>query len=98
MMREDTKKKLYDMNLAELISAVEEQEKNPLYASMTFTERLDIVVDMVYQSKYNNHVKRLLSQAKLRFTNADAVNIYYTNRELDRDKMLRLVSCQFIET
>ena len=97
MMREDTKKKLYDMNLAELISAVEEQEKNPLYASMTFTERLDIVVDMVYQSKYNNHVKRLLSQAKLRFTNADAVNIYYTNRELDRDKMLRLVSCQFIE-
>ena len=27
MMREDTKKKLYDMNLAELISAVEEQEK-----------------------------------------------------------------------
>ena len=46
-MREDTKKKLYDMNLAELISAVEEQEKNPLYASMTFTERLDIVVDML---------------------------------------------------
>ena len=34
---------------------------------MTFTEQLDIVVDMVYQSKYNNHVKQLLSQAKLRF-------------------------------
>lgn len=27
MMREDIKKKLYDMNLAEFISIVEEQEK-----------------------------------------------------------------------
>lgn len=42
-------------------------------ARMTFTERLGIVVDMLYQSKYNNHVKRLLSQVKLRFTNVDNV-------------------------
>ena len=31
MMREDTKQKLYDLNLAELVSAIEEQEKNPQY-------------------------------------------------------------------
>ena len=42
MMREDTKKKLYDLNLAELVSAIEEQEKNPQYAGMTFNERLDL--------------------------------------------------------
>ena len=41
MMREDTKQKLYDLNLVELVTAVEEQEKNPQYAAMTFTERLD---------------------------------------------------------
>ena len=74
-MREDTKQKLYDLNLAELVSAIEEQEKNPQYAEMTFTERLDLAVDAVYQSKYNSQVKRLLSQAKLRFPDADAVNI-----------------------
>ena len=27
MMREDTKQKLYDLNLAELVSAIEEQER-----------------------------------------------------------------------
>ena len=55
-------------------------------------------MDAVYQSKYNSQVKRLLSQAKLRFPDADAVNIYYTDRELDREKMLRLATCQFMET
>lgn len=65
---------------------------------MTFNERPDLAVDTVYQSKYNNQVKRLLSQAKLRFPDANVVNIYYTDRELDRDKMLRLSSCQFMET
>ena len=65
-MREDTKQKLYDLNLAEFVSAIEEQEKNPQYEGMTFTERLDLAVDAVYQSKYNSQVKRLLSQAKLR--------------------------------
>ena len=98
MMREDTKQKLYDLNLAELVSAIEEQEKNPQYEGMTFTERLDLAVDAAYQSKYNSQVKRLLSQAKLRFPDADAVNIYYTDRELDREKMLRLATCQFMET
>ena len=62
MMREDTKQKLYDLNLAELVSAIEEQEKNPQYEGMTFTERLDLAVDAAYQSKYNSQVKRLLSQ------------------------------------
>ena len=98
MMWEDTKQKLYDLNLAELVTAVEEQEKNPQYASMTFNERLDLAIDAVYQSKYNSQVKRLLTQAKLRFRDADVVNIYYTDRELDREKMLRLASCQFIES
>lgn len=98
MMWEDTKQKLYDLNLAELVTAVEEQEKNPQYASMTFNERLDLAIDAVYHSKYNSHVKRLLTQAKLRFRDADVVNIYYTDRELDREKMLRLASCQFIES
>ena len=42
MIREDTKQKLYDLNLAELVSAIEEQEKNPQYVEMTFTERLDL--------------------------------------------------------
>ena len=98
MMREDTKQKLYDLNLAELVSAIEEQEKNPQYEGMTFTERLDLAVDAAYQSKYSSQVKRLLSQAKLRFPDADAVNIYYTDRELDREKMLRLATCQFMET
>lgn len=98
MMREDTKQKLYDLNLAKLVTAVEEQEKNPQYASMTFNERLDLAIDAVYQSKYNSQVKWLLTQAKLRFRDADVVNIYYTDRELDREKMLRLASCQFIES
>ena len=40
---------------------------------------------------------RLLSQVGHRFPDADAVNIYYSDRELDRDKMLRLATCQFME-
>lgn len=98
MMREETKQKLYDLNLAELVAAIEEQEKNAQYAEMTFNERLDLAVDAVYQNKYNNQVKRLLTQARLRFRDADMVNIYYPDRELDREKMLRLASCQFMES
>lgn len=97
MISEQTMKKLSELNLDEFADAVSEQEKNHQYDSMTFSERMDRAVDYVWQKKYNSKVKRLLSRAKLRFTNADIVDIYYSERELDRDKMMRLGTCDFIE-
>ena len=98
MISDESRKKLAELNFDELADAVAEQERNHQYDAMSFSERMDRAVDYVWQIKYNNKVKRLLSRAKIRFSNANIVDIYYVDRELDRDKMTRLAACQFIDT
>ena len=61
MINDETKKKLDMMGMHALVEALEVQEKESLYKSMTFDERLNASVDHAYQIKYNEKVKELLA-------------------------------------
>jgi DNA replication protein DnaC len=98
MINEETKRKLREMNISELIAAIEHQQRESKFVSLTFDERLQIAVDYLYQEKYNSRIKRLISQAKFRIPTADTSSVYYGNRGLNREAILELSTCQFVSS
>ena len=89
--------KLREMNLGELVEALDLQEKQSEYMTLTFDERMNLAVDYTYSAKYNAKVHRLIKAAKFRIADAALVNVYYEKRGLDRDLILTLGNCGFIE-
>ena len=96
MINEETRRKLREMSLEEMITALDLQAKDIRYASLPFEERIKMMVDYVYQEKYTSKVKRLMKGARFRIPSADVHEIYYVDRHLDREQLLALSSCQFV--
>ena len=96
MLNEETKRKLRELNIGELITAIELQQQDPTTVSLSFDERMQRLVDYLYQEKYNSKIQRLIKAARFRFTNADIHSIYYEGRSLNRDTITELSTCQFV--
>ncbi|MCQ2467864.1 MAG: ATP-binding protein [Clostridia bacterium] len=96
MINYETKRKLNELNLNEVVDALEAQSKQSLEA-LSFDERMQLLVDYVYQEKYTNKVKRLCKGAKFRFPAACIEDIYYAERNIDRNKILNVSTCQYIQ-
>lgn len=96
LLNEETRRKLRELNLNEMIDAIDTQDVG--YSTLSFEDRMKLAVDYVYQKKYNTKVQRLIKMAKFRLTNAAFNDIYYIDRELDRQKLMVLSNCQFIDT
>ena len=56
MINYETKRKLNELNLNEIVDALEAQSKQSLEA-LSFDERMQLLVDYVYQEKYTNKDK-----------------------------------------
>ena len=97
MINEETKRKLESMGMRALVDALERQEMESLYKSMSFDERLNASVDAAYQIKYNEKVKGLIRRAHFRYPNASAEDIYYSKRELDKDQITALLTNSYID-
>lgn len=98
LLNEETRRKLRELNLSEMIDAIDTQSQDVGYSTLSFEDRMKLAVDVVYQKKYNTKVQRLIKMAKFRLTNAAFNDIYYIDRELDRQKLMVLSNCQFIDT
>lgn len=98
MINDETKRKLDLMSMHSLVEAFEVQEKEILYNSMTFDERINSAVDHAYQIKYNEKVKGLIRSAHFRYPHASAEDIYYSKRELDKDQILSLINNSYIDS
>lgn len=96
MINDETRRKLREMALEEMITALDLQNKDSIYTNLPFDERIKMLIDYVYQEKHNGKVKRLLKQARFRIPNAEFHDIYYPDRGLDRDLLLELSTCQFV--
>jgi len=90
LLNEETRRKLRELNLGEMIDAIEQQSQDVGYNQLSFEDRMKIAVDYLYQKKYNSKVQRLIKQSKFRITNANYRDIYYLNRGLDQQKLDRL--------
>lgn len=97
MINDETKRKLDEMGMHSLVIALEKQENEILYKSMSFDERINAAVDLSFQMKYNEKVKGLIRRARFRYPNASAEDIYYSKRELDKDQIAALLTNTYID-
>lgn len=98
MLNEETKRKLRELNIGEAIEALAFQDKDPYTANLTFDERLQRMVDYVYQEKFNGKIQRLIKGARFRFPQADIHSVFYDGRTLNRDAIVELSTCQFVRS
>ena len=64
MLTESTVNKLYEMRLTAMAKAFREQLTDQNSFRMSFEDRFGILVDQEWTSRKNNHLKRLIKQAK----------------------------------
>ena len=76
MINDETKRKLRELNIAEIIAGLEIQQSNPASLALSFDERMQFLVDYVYQEKYNGKIQRLIKSARFRFPQADIHGVY----------------------
>jgi DNA replication protein DnaC len=96
MIHDETKRKLRELNLSELVIAIEIQQTDIACSTLPFDERMQRLVDYLYQEKNNDKVKRLIQMSKFRFPKAEINDIYYSGRGIDRATIQELSTCQFI--
>lgn len=97
MINDETKRKLRELNMSELITGIELQQLEPETLQQSFDDRMQRLVDYAYQEKYNAKIQRLIKSAKLRFPQADMHSILYEGRGLNQTLINDLFSCQYID-
>ena len=97
-MKNDTLKKLKAMRLPAFAAAYQKQiEQEAQYCSMSFHERLMLLVDAEYDSQHNNKIKKLIKNAKFSDSSAFLGNIeYLPDRHLNRDLLESLADNGYI--
>ena len=98
MINEETKRKLREMNLNDVIDILDVQQKDPLTLSLTFDERLQRIVDYAYQQRNTKRIQNLIKSAKFRFPHADMHSLDYVDRGFSKETVLELLAGGFMET
>ena len=81
----------------DFISAIEAQEaNNPYFINMSFNDRIDNIVDSMYQIRSNERIKRLIKQSHIRYFDACIEDVNFSARHLDKGKIQELATCQYI--
>ena len=96
MINSETKRKLRELNLSELITALELQQNETATVALSFDERIQRLTDYIYQEKYNNRIQRLIKSARLRFPQADVQHFLPEGRDLNLPLLNELFTCQYI--
>ena len=96
VINDETKRKLRELNLSELITAMESQQNDIHSTTLSFDERMQRLIDYLYQEKYNSRIQRLMKLSKFRLAKAEVNDIYYLNRGIDKGLIQELSTCQFI--
>ncbi|MBA2684050.1 MAG: ATP-binding protein [Gemmatimonadaceae bacterium] len=97
MHNEPTLEKLKMLRLNGLAAAWDEQQRSPGVGSLSFDERLGMLIDAEWTSRENKKISRSLKEAKLRLTEACIEAIEYpAKRELDKAVVRQLQTCRWV--
>lgn len=97
MLNENTISKLQEMHLSVMAKIFKDQLSDPNMNSLSFEDRLGLIVDAEWVSRKNNHLKRLIKNANFSDTEACIENIeYHSDRNLDKAQITRLGTCNYI--
>jgi DNA replication protein DnaC len=97
MLNEPTLEKLRTLKLEALAAAWVEQQKSPEVATLSFDERMGLLVEAQWLARENKRMTRCLKEAKLRLGQACVEDIDYPpRRELDRAVIRQLATCGWV--
>jgi DNA replication protein DnaC len=96
MIDNETIRKLRQLDLSEFVDTLEMQEMDGDTRQLAFDERLQLCIDYLYQEKYNKRVNGLIKRSKFRIQNADIASIHYEKRDIDRQTLQELATCNYI--
>jgi len=98
MLNEATIEKLREMQLDTMAEAFRSQENDPAFKSLSFGERLGLLVDAEWSSRKSRRLTRLIRGAQLHFPDACVEDIeYHEDRKLDRALITKLSTCAYIQ-
>jgi DNA replication protein DnaC len=96
MLHQQTIEKLHELRLPGMVQALEEQLKQPEVSSLSFEERLGLLVDAEWLQRQNRALARRLKNAHLKQP-ASIEDVNYRHvRQLDRAQMRSLAACQWV--
>lgn len=97
MTNQSTREKLIEMRLTAMADAFFNQIRDPRYNDMDFAEQFGILVDIEYNTRKSNKLKRLIKSASFDQPSANVLDINYTSgRKLNKDLIMRLATCEYI--
>lgn len=89
--------KLKELRLFKMAQCLEEQEKSEHYLSLSFSDRLGLLLDLEKEERENKQLKTRLKNAQLR-QEASLEGIEFSKtRNLDKKLILSLNSCEWIK-
>jgi DNA replication protein DnaC len=88
---------MQEMRMPAMAEAFAEQLRSPQYAELSFDERVGLLVDTEWTSRQQRKLQRRLKSAKLRYPASLEDLDFRASRGLDRQVVLALGSCSWIE-
>lgn len=97
MINESTIKKLNQMRLTAMAERYRSQQNDQSFESLSFDERLGLLVDYEWDRRKSNKLTRLIKNASFKFNHACIEDVeYHSDRKLDESLMLKLATCKYI--
>jgi len=98
MVNEATIDKLREMQLDTMAEVFRNQENDPAFASLSFDDRLGLLVDAEWSMRKNRRLTRLIRGAQFHFPSACIEDIeYHEDRKLDKPLITKLSTCAYIQ-
>jgi DNA replication protein DnaC len=98
VLTQPTLEKLHALRLNAFAAAWLEQQKQPDVLTMSFDERLGLLVDAEWLARENARVTRNLREAKLRMSQASLEDVDFNpKRELEKHLVRQLAACRWVQ-
>ena len=97
MTNQCTLDKLIQMRLTAMSDAFRNQMNDVRMKEVPFEDRFGMMVDIEYNSRKNNRLKRLIRNAEFDQSDASVMDIdYASGRKLNKQLIARLATCEYI--
>ena len=98
MLSNETVRKLHEMRLGVMAEAFSAQLEDAQFQAVSFEDRFAMLVDAQWSARKSNRLTRLIRNAGYADPAACVENIeYHPERKLDREQILRLASCTYLQ-
>ena len=98
MFSNETIRKLREIHMGVMAEQLSAQLEDPQFRNVPFEDRLAMPVDAEWSARKSNRLTGLIKKAGYADTQASVKNIeYIAERHLDREQILRLASCSYIQ-